>query len=253
MFRPSEEIFTELLKAVKDYDGAVVWVIDDDCIGAWKAKPNLTGTVRLTTPVSDEKIRKHNEALRQPPDPEFIEKAVADIPVFCTYLEMRLGLKDREPQQFDPRWLTAEGLAQSKGEFEDFLEADSGSWSVFLARNPVPYGKTSKPTSTDDRGVSIGLGWSQQQDLFRELGANWDGTEATEETPIIPGFPLLSRLSDVTSDAIYEPEEVAGFLEELHRAQQVVKEPRSIRGLDNLIRIARRASRLNVGIHFSGV
>ena len=124
MFRPSEEIFTELLKAVKDYDGAVVWVIDDDCIGAWKAKPNLTGTVRLTTPVSDEEIRKHNEALRQPPDPEFIEKAVADIPVFCTYLEMRLGLKDREPQQFDPRWLTAEGLAQSKGEFEDFLEAE---------------------------------------------------------------------------------------------------------------------------------
>src|SRR5262249_40983067 len=148
------------------------------------------------------------------------------------------------------RRLTAEGLAQSKGEFEDFLEADSGSWSVFLARDPAAYGKTSKPTSSDDRSVSMGLGTFQQEDLFRELGANWSGaTEAAEENSIIPGFPLLSRLSDVTSDAVYEPDEVAQFLNELRRAQRVVKEPRSIRGLDSLVRIARWAARLNVGIH----
>jgi len=245
MFRPSEESFRALLNAVKDYEGAVAWVMHDDCIGAFKAKPTGQGMVLLPYTMSEQEIEKHNQSLRQPPDAAFIEKAVADIPVFCSYLEKRLGLTERDPQQFDPRWLTAEGLAQSKGEFEDFLEP--GTWSVFLARDPDAYAKTSKPTSPKDRSLSMGIGMFQQNDLFNELGA------ATEESPIIPGFPLLSRLSDISSDAVYEPGEVASFLEELLRAQQIVKKPRSIRGLDNLIRIARWAQELNVGIHFGGV
>lgn len=100
----------------------------------------------------------------------------------------------------------------------------------------------------------MGIGMFRQEDLFNELGAKWNSQNAaTEESPIIPGFPLLSRLSDISSDAVYEPGEVASFLEELLRAQQIVKKPRSIRGLDNLIRIARWAQNLNVGIHFGGV
>lgn len=58
-----------------------------------------------------------------------MENAVADIPAFCSYLEKRLGLTERDPQQFDPHWLTAEGLAQSKGEFEDFLEPGTCRYS----------------------------------------------------------------------------------------------------------------------------
>jgi hypothetical protein len=254
MFRPSEESFRALLNAVKDYEGAVAWVMHDDCIGAWKAKPTSYGLVQLPSDrsMSSEEIEKHNQSLRQPPGPAFIEKAVADIPVFCSYLEKRLGLTERDPQQFDPRWLTAEGLAQSKGEFEEFLEP--GTWSVFLARDPDTYGTTFKPTSPTDRSLSIGISEYQQEDLFKELGAKWNTQNAaTEESPIIPGFPLLSRLSDVTSDVTYEPDEVASFLEELRHAQQIVKEPRSIRGLDNLVRIARWAQKLNVGIHFGGV
>jgi len=188
MFRPSEESFRALLNAVKDYEGAVAWVMHDDCIGAFKAKPTGQGMVLLPYTMSEQEIEKHNQSLRQPPDAAFIEKAVADIPVFCSYLEKQLGLTERDPQQFDPRWLTAEGLAQSKGEFEDFLEP--GTWSVFLARDPDAYAKTSKPTSPKDRSLSMGIGMFQQNDLFNELGA------ATEESPIIPGFPLLSRLSD---------------------------------------------------------
>jgi len=47
MFGSSEEPYGALLNAVKDYEGAVAWVMQDDCIGAWKAKPTSYGLVRL--------------------------------------------------------------------------------------------------------------------------------------------------------------------------------------------------------------
>jgi hypothetical protein len=254
MFRPSAESVRASVNAVKEYEGAVAWVMHDDCIGAWKAKPTSDGFVMLPPDkaMSSEEIEKHNQSLGQPPDPAFIEKAVADIPVFCSYLEKRVGLTESGPHQFDPLWLTAEGLAQSKGEFEDFLEP--GTWSVFLARDPDKFAKTFKPTSPTDRSLGLSMTMSQQDDLFKELGAEWNSQNAaTKDSPIIPGFPLLSRFSDVTSDAVYEPDEVASFLEELRRAQQIAKERRSIRALDNLIRIARWAQQLNLGIYFGGV
>src|ERR1700739_3228373 len=100
MFRPSHEAFSALLNAVRDYQGAVAWVMHDDCIGAWKAKPTGQGIVLLPYTMSEEEIEKHNQSLRQPPDQAFVEKAVADIPLFCSYLEKRLGLTGRDPQQF---------------------------------------------------------------------------------------------------------------------------------------------------------
>jgi len=252
MFRPSYETFTALLNAVKDYEGAVAWVMHDDCIGAWKAKPTGQGMVLLPYTMSQEEIEKHNQSLRQPPDPAFVEKAVADIPLFCSYLEKRLGLAEREPQQFDASWLTAEGLAHSKGTFEDFMEP--GEWSVFLARDPDTYAKTSKPTSPVDRGVGMSFGMFQGEELFNELGAERvSNNEGPRESLIVPGFPLLSRLTDVTSDATYQPSEVAQLLSEILRAQQIAKNPGSIRALDNLLRVARWAAKLNVGIYFGGV
>src|SRR5579859_628160 len=169
MFRPSYEAFTALLAAVKDYEGAVAWVMHDNCIGAWKAKPTGHEMVRLPYAMSEEEIEKHNQSLRQPPDPAFVEMAVADIPLFCSYLEKRLGLTERDPQQFDVSWLTAEGLEHSKGTFEDFMEP--GEWSVFLARDPDTYAKTSKPTSPVDRGVGMSFSMFQGEELFVELEA----------------------------------------------------------------------------------
>ena len=98
---------------------------------------------------------------------------------------------DRDPQQFDSRWLTAEGLAQSKGEFEDFVEP--GTWSVFLARDPDTYAKTYAPTLPADRSVDLSMTKSQQNELFKELGAEWNRqTTSPGESPVIPAFPLLS-------------------------------------------------------------
>ena len=251
MFRPSEASYGALLNAVKDYEGAVAWVMHDDCIVAWKAKPTGHGMVRLPYAMSEQEIEKHNQSLRQPPDPAFVDKAVADIPLFCSYLEKRLGLTEHESQQFDPRWLTAKGLAESKGEFEDFM--DPGIWSVFLARDPQAYAKTFQPTSPADRDLGMGIGMFQSEELLKELGAERNQVKDGTGEGSLSVFPLLSRLSDYTDDVIYEPGEVAPFLTELFRAQQIVKERRSIRGLDNLIRIARWAEKLNVGIYFGGV
>ena len=78
-------------------------------------------------------------------------------------------------------------------------------------------------------------------------------SNSNNEGPTVPGFPLLSRLTDVTSDATYQPSEVAQLLSEILRAQQIAKKPGSIRALDNLLRVARWGAKLNVGIYFGGV
>jgi hypothetical protein len=255
MFRPSEASIRALLSAVGDYEGPVAWVMHDDCIAAWKNKPTSQGLVMLPPDkaMSPEEIERHNQSLRQPPASAFVEKAVADIPAFCSYLEKRLALTEQAPQQFDPRWLTAEGLAQSKGDYEDFVEP--GTWSVFLARDPDTYAKTFKPTSQVDRSVGLSFGMFQGDELFSQLGVKWKGVsgEDMDVACVIPGFPMLSRLCDVVQDATYQPDEVAQFLSEIHRAQRIAKGRRSIRALDNLVRIARWAEKLNVGIYFGGV
>lgn len=248
LFRPSPDSFMALLRAVDEYQGVVAWQMHDDCIGAWPSKPISVGLRRL-----EQDAQRLEEFARNPlkPDPAFVKKAIADIPPFCAYLEQRLGLRERAPTDFDARWLTREGLAQSRGEFEEFFEP--GDWTVFLARDPNTYAKTFQPTSSADRSLSIGIGMFEQGELFHELGAKWDTEKnGTQGQPVLPNFPLLSRLSDIASDATYEPNEVAPFLAELVRAQRSVKEPRSIRGLDILIRVTRWAEKLKVGIYFGG-
>lgn len=85
--------------------------------------------------------------------------------------------------------------------------------------------ETFEPTSPTERSLGIEIGMFQSDELFKELGVERDevGT-CGGEGPLSPGFPLLSRLSDPTSDAVYEPDEVDPFLTELLRAQQIVKE-----------------------------
>jgi len=166
-------------------------------------------------------------------------------------LEKALGLQEKPPIDFDPRWLTVEGLRKSRGEFEDFIEP--GSWTVFLARDPDTYAKTYKPTSDADRLLSMGIAMFQVDVLFQELRARWEPVEGREtRQPVLPDYPLVSRIPDIASDAIYEPGEVSSLLTELRRAHEVVKDPKSIRGLDNLIRIANWAEKLNLGIYFGG-
>jgi hypothetical protein len=245
MFRPRVKDWAALREAIDQYEGSVVWVMFGDCITAMASKPTFIAPI-----LSDEGMKKLEDAIRNPPkaDSEFVKKAMADIPSFCGYLEKTLGLEEKIPVDFDPQWLTRKGLAQSRGEFEEFVEP--GDWPVFLARDPNVYAKTGKQTSQADRTLSIGIGMSEQGVLFKELGARWGS--GRERQPILPDYRLLSRLDDITSSAIYAPDEISSLLAEYSRAEQVVREPQSIRGLDKLIRIAKWAQQLQLGIYFAG-
>lgn len=259
LFRPSLESVVALQTAVEKYEGPSNWWFHDfDCIGARRTKPTSVGIRMLSQEElsemglrTEEALRKHNESLRKPPTPAFLEKAIADIPVLCSFIEKQMGLTEKVPEEFDSRWPSAEGLAQSRGEFEDFFEP--GLWSVFLTRDPETYVKNYQATSPMDRSLGMGMSWAQWEELFQELGADLSVREGDENTELVHGFPLLSRFDDVTADITYAPNEVGLFLEELRQAQQKVKGLKSIRGLDNLVRIARWAEKLNLGIYFGGV
>jgi hypothetical protein len=204
-------------------------------------------------------------------DAEFVRRAIADIPQFCSFLENRLALENRPAVDFDAHWLTREGLAASKGQFEDYWEP--GDWQVMLSPKPQ------ESPSSDDVELKIGISMSAHDELFDELGADWaqyhadweehhrtwmaahDGLSdesAGEDTgwqphrPLLPAYPLLSRLSEIGTSAVYEPREVNALLAEFFRAQAAAQGPAAIRGLDNLIRIARRAQKLKLGIYFGG-
>ena len=245
MFRPRVKDWTALGQAINQYQGSVVWFMLGNCLTALPSKPTFMAPI-----VSAEDKKALEDSIRNPPkaDPEFVKKAMADIPSFCEYLEKTLGLGEETPVDFDPRWLTREGLEKSRGEFEEFVER--GDWPVFLARDPKLYARTGKQTSQLDRTLSIGIGMSEQGTLFKELGARWEN--GAERQPPLPNYPLLSRLDDITSDVIYEPDEINSLLAEYSLAEQVVKDPQSIRGLDKLIRIAKWAQKLQLGIYFSG-
>jgi hypothetical protein len=99
----------------------------------------------------------------------------------------------------------------------------------------------------------MGIGMFENDALFEDLGGNWDTYQARGGTgPILPQYPLISRLYDITQDVVYKPEEIDALMAEYLRAQTDIKDPRAIRGLDVLIRIARLAQSSKMGIYFGG-
>lgn len=163
---------------------------------------------------------------------------------------MSLGLRERIPIDFDPEWLTRDGLARSRGPFEDFLEP--GPWSAILTPNPASFDVRVRPSSPDDEVLSFGIRMSEHDALFQELGADWEKFQHDDSLPILPTYPLLSRLNDFYGDAVYQPREIDALLVECMRAEQVASDPMAVRGLDKLIRIARWAQKSNRGIYFLG-
>jgi hypothetical protein len=273
LFRPKPEVMRSLMAAVNDYKGDVTWTMLDGCIAAFISKPGFYAPIltaeeqkrleelaRNGNPLAavpfatDEQRRKFEEDLvRNPPhaDPEFVKRAISDAPRFATYIEQRLGLAGKPSLDFDPQWLLREGLAASRPQFEDYWEP--GDRSVFLARDPQEYARTSKPTSPADLNLVLGVGMFEEDALLAELGADWESYQRSGMNgALVSAYPLLSRLADISDDALYEPGEVDALLAECLQAQDKVKEPLAIRGLDNLVRIARWAQKLQVGIYLGG-
>jgi len=250
LFRPKLEVMSLLRAAVHGYKGDVIWAMDDGYIVALPGTPGEPHFRAAMTAEEHERLReKYRELARNPPkaDAEFIRRALVDAVKLAAYIEERLGLAGKPSLDFDPQWLTREGLAASRGQFEDYWEP--GSWTVFLARKPQQYVGKLEPTSSQDRPLDFGIAAYEMDALFDELSPGWEAFQG-EEGPVIPAYPLLSRLSDMTADALYERNEVDALLDECVRTQARVKTPYAIRGLDNLVRIAQWAQKLKVGIYF---
>jgi hypothetical protein len=235
LFRPSTESYFALVRAVSGYQGAVVWQVIGNFIVALPAKPTFYAP---TLPEEDGK--RLEEAIKNPPkpDPGFVKRAVADIPGLCSYLEKRLSLTDVVPQDFDPALLTREGLAQSRDEYADFYEP--GDQPVYLVSDPKTF-----CSSAGCQRLGMGVTMHQIGQIFNEL-------KASSEDDSLRDFPFLSRLPDITNSEVYESTEIPSFQSELLHAQRVAKEPVSIRGLDNLIRITRLAQKQSLAIYFVG-
>jgi hypothetical protein len=235
LFRPSTESYFALVRAVSGYQGAVVWQVIGNCIVALPAKPTFYAPT-----LTEEDGKRLEEAIKNPPkpDPGFVKRAVADMPGLCSYLEKRLSLTDVVPQDFDPALLTREGLAQSRDEYADFYEP--GDQPVYLGSGP----KTFRSSAGRQR-LGMGVTMHQIGQIFNELKAS-SGDDSLRD------FPFLSRLPDITNSEVYESTEIPSFQSELLHAQRIAKEPASIRGLDNLIRITRLAQKQSLAVYFVG-
>ena len=256
MFRPAPEKLQRLYQLIGEYKGdGVTWQLYDQCIGAFPAGTNFY--VSLGNPdgssMDPSKIREMMEnAAKNPPhaDPVFVQKAMQDLPKFGAWLEKQLDLEGEVPQQFDPQWLTREGLVKSRGVDEDFYEP--GAWSVVLSPHPDEVGRSGREGDPAERSLSMSIGMSENDALFKELAPASEASAQGSDVPALPKFPLMSRLSDITEDTIYQPGEIDALLEEYLRAQSQITDPRALRGIDKLIRIARFAQKLKMGIYFGG-
>ena len=242
LFRPKLEQMTSLISAVRAYKGDVSWWMEDDCIGASREMPDLPAG----NTAEDEENRHAILEKHLHPDADFIKQAMRDAPSLAVFIEARLNLRSKPSLEFDPQLLTREGLAFSRGQFEDFWEPHD--WKVSLVRNPQEHPGTLDPTSSHDRHLAISIAIYQVDALFDELSPGWDSFQG--EGPAVPAYPLLSQFSDMTANPIFEPNEVGALLDECLLAQARVKNLFALRGLDNLVRIARWAQKLETGIYF---
>jgi hypothetical protein len=253
LFRSKPESMPSLTAAVNGFKGDVIWAMDDECISALpgtREEPRLLAPP-MTTEEREMLREKYRELARNPPkaDAEFIKRAMADAAKLAAYIEERLNLSGKPSLDFDPQSLTREGLAASRGQFEDYWEP--GSYEVFLARKPRRYSEKLVPTSPEDRPLAFSVMTHQKEALFDELSPGWEAFQ--DKIPLMPAYPLLSRLTDQTASAVYAPNEVDALLAECLQSQARVKSPDALRGLDNLVRIARWSQKLKLGIYFGAL
>jgi len=244
-FRIRPEEYMRFMLAVQNYQGPVVWQLYGNCVGAFSQK--LTSYPPLLGGTPEEFAKRMQEAIQNPPkpNPEFVKKAVADIPRFCQYLESQLAVTEKESTDFDKSWLTREGLQASRGVFDDFVERADRMPTLARTSDRALVG-----TQSDKMHLSFGVSVEEMSVLLTELGAKYDRDDPND--PVATDYPLLSRLSDVTMSAVYRPSETNSFLAEIGRAKAIAKQPSSVRALDKLYRIAKWAERYEDSIYFVG-
>lgn len=82
-FRPKPDVYAALRSVINQYKGGVVWFIHDDCIGAFPSSPGFYTPTRS----AGAEALQFNAANPPKADPEFVNRALADIPAFANILK----------------------------------------------------------------------------------------------------------------------------------------------------------------------
>ena len=242
-FRPRPDAYMTIVDMLESYRGAAYWWMSDANIAAYKRKPRFRGIIPITSEEVRQEWEKEKEELLTP-DQNFVQRCVEDIPTLCSYLEAQLDLEDAAPVDFSEAWLTKEGLASSRGEFEDFL--DRGTHLPYLAQDPDECLGNFEPNSANTLQLHICVSSPSVETHTGPSSAEIRPAIGVSECPLLLDFP------PPWDDGRYQPEQIPALLAELRHVQNYAKDPKLLRSLDNFIRVANWANKLKLGIYLSG-
>jgi hypothetical protein len=242
-FRPDFEHYATLIKTINQFQGRMNWTVVGNCLfpGFGKtvvappvmAVPNAGGIV-MQKQTMDEK------------------DVAADLTGLAQSIERMLRLADTKPFVFLPEMLTREGLRNSKGQFEDFLEG--GELTVYLIVHPGSAEHFG--TTKDDFFLHFAPFDNELTAIFDEILetdlAQDHGRAMTDQEieHVKTKYPTFWKISDYYEGGYLSPAEAKRLLEECTALSEKAKSPASLRGLDKLIRIANWGASKGYGVYF---
>lgn len=150
-------------------------------------------------------------------------------------------------------------------DLQDFI--DPGMHVTWLVQDLMAFGTHPGPTSDRDRSLHFGLTHREWVSLYFDvIGVNREGYkkilkrmedspqsitigEFDEDDPGLKDYPMLSRISGINYDAIFERAEVDQLRREcLHLKAQTSNEL-ALRGLDKILLICQWAKKLDLNIY----
>lgn len=242
LFRPSPKQVRELWSVISGFKGHTQWHGVDNCLVAFSGQEFLalpTATAFRTplhiTPLTAQVTE---------------EEANSDLEQLAIEIEKQLALRDVAPTSFSDWLLTKEGLRQSHGPFEDFLEG--GQRLAYLIVDPKS-SEVFTPTEADirlhfepmDDEITAICGDIVGADLTRRKFQTMTNEEAER---IQVSYPFFWEVADYYDGAYLSPHEARALYEECLALEQMVSSPKSLRGMDKLKRIANWAVVKNYGV-----
>jgi hypothetical protein len=242
LFRPSPQHVRELWSAIQGFEGHTQWHGVDHCLVPFSGRALLAPSMAaaFTTPLHETPLSAQvNE-----------EEVSSDLEQLAIQIEKQLGLRDVSPMPFSDWLLTKEGLRQSRGPFEDFL--DGGQRLAYLIVDPK---SLEVCTATE---ADIGLHFEPMCDEITAICGDLVGADLTrrefqsmtnEEVERIQGsYPCFWKVADYYEEAYLNPHMAHALYEECLALEQMVSSPKGMRGMDKLKRIANWAVVKHYGV-----
>jgi hypothetical protein len=149
-------------------------------------------------------------------------------------------------------------------DLRDFV--DEGMHVTWLVRDPTAFALSPGPTSERDRRLSFGLNYEEWLALYFDvLRVNREGfrvaagraadksrvsiSEFDSDDAALKNYPMLSRISGVLDDAVFESEEVDRLRQECLQVRANTSNVAALSGLDKLLLICAWAKKLDLNIY----